>query len=290
VLLGRHRSVTGGLHLVRELQPHWEAALDWMQRDGDIDGDGFLEFTPATGGQGLLVQSWKDSPDSMSHSDGSLAEGALAVSEVQGYAYEAYRAAERFYLELGNETESRRWREVAERLRERFHRDFWLEELGSYAMALDGAKRPLAVHNSDAGQLLWSGIVPDEAAPRLVQTLFAGRNWSGWGFRTLGEGEARYNPVSYHNGSVWPHDTAMIAGGLARYGFKREAAHVREALLDLAASQLDLRLPELVSGYPRPEAAARGSTGGEPPVPYPVACRPQAWDTAAIIYLLSAFE
>ena len=268
---------TGELGLVKDLRPHWEAALAWMQRDGDEDGDGFLEFRGAEPGEGLTVQSWKDSWDSMSHADGSLATGALAVSEVQGYAYAAYLAAADFYAALGEEAEAERWRETADALKVKFHKAFWLEDLQTYAMALDGDKKPLRVHNSDAGQLLWAGIVPEEVAPALVSTLFSPANWSGWGVRTLGKGEARYNPVSYHNGSVWPHDTALIAGGLARYGFLEEAARIREALFDLAASQADKRLPELVGGYERSSA---------PPVPYPVACRPQAWDAAALVYLL----
>ena len=267
----------GGLELVKELRPNWEAALAWMQRDGDLDSDGFLEFRGAEPGKGLTIQSWKDSHDSMSHADGSLATGALAVSEVQGYAYAAYLAAADFYTALGEEDEAARWCEEADTLKEKFHEAFWLSDMQTYAMALDGDKRPLRVHNSDAGQLLWTGIVPEEIAPKLVKTLFSPTNWSGWGIRTLGEGEARYNPVSYHNGSVWPHDTALIAGGLARYGFQEEAARIREALYDLAASQPDKRLPELVGGYERTDA---------PPVPYPVACRPQAWDAAALLYLL----
>jgi glycogen debranching enzyme len=149
--------------------------------------------------------------------------------------------------------------------------------MGTYALALDGDKTPLRVHNSDAGHLLWSGIVPAAYAERLVRTLLGPATWSGWGLRTLGAGERRYNPVSYHNGSVWPHDTALFAAGLARYGFMREARMVRSALYDLAASQVDLRLPELVAGYDRGSAA---------PVPYPVACRPQAWDAAALPFLL----
>ncbi|MEX2540970.1 MAG: glycogen debranching N-terminal domain-containing protein [Trueperaceae bacterium] len=294
VLLERLWRATGDLAPVLELQPQWTAALDWMQGAADPDGDGFLEFSAAEPGQGLTVQSWKDSADSMSHADGSLAAGALAVAEVQGYAYEAYRAAAAFHLALGDESESRRWQATAERLRAHFHTAFWLDHLGTYALALDGAKRPLAVHNSDAGQLLWSGVVPEEVAPRLVATLFSDENWSGWGFRTLGSNENRYNPVSYHNGSVWPHDSALIAAGLARYGFSREARTVAEALLDLAASQSDLRLPELVGGYPRTynDSVPSGSVGAglEPPVPYPVACRPQAWDAAAVLSLLSLLD
>lgn len=267
---------TGELALVRELRPHWEAALAWMQRDGDLDGDGFLEFLPAEPGQGLTVQSWKDSHDSMSHADGSLAQGALAVSEVQGYAYAAYGAAAEFYAALGEAEAAAHWRHQAAALKHKFHQAFWQEDLGTYAMALDGDKRPLRVQNSDAGHLLWAGIVPEEVAPRLVATLMGEALWSGWGIRTLGAFEVRYNPVSYHNGSVWPHDTALAAGGMVRYGFTAEAAKIRRAIFDLAASQSDLRLPELIAGYARSDA---------PPVPYPVACRPQAWDAAALIYL-----
>jgi glycogen debranching enzyme len=280
-LVDAHRRATNDLALVRELRPAWEAALHWIDADGDIDGDGFVEFTPAAAGQGLTVQSWKDSDDSMSHADGSLATGALAVSEVQGYVYDAYRSAAACLSALGDQAEAARWHARADDLAERFHAAYWQDDLGTYAMALDGDKRPLRVQNSDAGQLLWSGIVPEPVAPRLVETLFSEALYSGWGIRTLGSGEARYNPVSYHNGSVWPHDTALIAGGLARYGFTEHAGRLRDALFDLAAAQSDGRLPELVGGYAR---------DGRPPVPYPVACRPQAWDAAALVYLLTLEE
>jgi hypothetical protein len=276
-LLDAHARAIGDDRLVRELRPAWEAALAWLVGDADPDGDGFVEFTPAAPGEGLTVQSWKDSADSMSHADGSLAEGSLAVSEVQGYAYAAYRAAAGWYDALGETDEARRWRERADTLQARFHAAFWIDELDTYAMALDGEKRPLRVRNSDAGHLLWSGIVPASHAERLVRSLLAPATWSGWGLRTLGTAEARYNPVSYHNGSVWPHDTALFAAGLARYGFAAEARMVRDAIYALASAQPDLRLPELVAGYPRDE---------RPPVPYPVACRPQAWDAAALVYLL----
>ncbi|RKX75093.1 MAG: amylo-alpha-1,6-glucosidase [Spirochaetes bacterium] len=268
---------TGDDMLLSELSPNWEAALQWIKEYGDMDGDGFLEYNSAEPGKGLTVQSWKDSGDSMSHADGSLARGPIAPCEVQGYAYAAFKAAAEFYLKLGEADKAARWEKEAVKLAERFHRYFWIEEYDIYAMALDGAKRPLKVLNSNAGQLLWTGIVPEEIAPRVVRSLFSERLWSGWGIRTLGEGEARYNPVSYHNGSVWPHDNALIAGGLARYGFKKEAYMIRDALFALAGSQPDKRLPELIAGYPRSEG---------PPVPYPVACRPQAWDAAALLYLL----
>ena len=277
MLLHRLYRQTGDLELVRELRSHWEAALTWMAEIADADGDGFLEFRGA-GEKGLAVQTWKDSWDSLSHRDGRLAKGAIAGSEVQGYAYAAYRAAADFYSALGQGKDAKGWRERAKGLKTLFHQRFWLDELQTYALALDGDKCPLEVQNSNAGQLLWTGIVPDDAASKLVKTLFTEANWSGWGVRTLGSGEVRYNPVSYHNGSVWPHDTSLIAGGLARYGFRDEAARIRTALYDLASSQPDHRLPELVAGYPRTAA---------PPVPYPVACRPQAWDAAALLYLLT---
>ena len=276
MLLHETYRATGDRELVRELRPHWEAALSWMKEDGDPDGDGFLEFAGAAPGEGLTVQSWKDSSDALSHADGTLATGAIAVCEVQGYAYAAYRSAAEFCDVLGAVAEAARWRREADALRRRFHEAFWLERLGTYALALDGDKRPLAVLASDAGQLLWTGIVTPEAAPALVETLFSDALFSGWGFRTLGAGEVRYNPVSYHNGSVWPHDTAIIAGGLARHGFTSEAARLRDAIFDLAAGQADLRPPELVAGYAR---------GAAPPVTYPVACRPQAWAAAALVYL-----
>ena len=278
MLLDAHRRAVADDTLVRTLRPAWEAALAWLGDHGDIDGDGFVEFTPAAAGEGLTVQSWKDSGDSMSHADGSLAEGALAVSEVQGYTYAAYRAAAHWYRTLGEPASAAAWDARATALQERFHAAFWLADLETYAMALDGAKRPLRVRNSDAGQLLWTGIVPTSHAPSLVRSLFATHTWSGWGLRTLGVGERRYNPVSYHNGSVWPHDTALFAAGLAAYGFATEAAAVRDALYALAAAQPDLRLPELVAGYARDD--------DRPPVPYPVACRPQAWDAAALVFLL----
>ncbi len=274
VLLGRYLDLTGDLGLVRELRPSWEAALGWLER-ADLDGDGLLEFHPS--GSGLAVQSWKDSHDSMSHADGSLAEPPLAVSEVQGYAYLAFRYAEAFHRALGEEEAAKRAGARAEALYRLIQERFWLPELGTYALALDRHKVPLRVKASDAGHLLWAGAVPEERVKPLVHTLLSEEVWSGWGLRTLGAKEARYNPLSYHNGSVWPHDTALFAGGLFRYGLAEEGQRVVQALLDLALSQPDLRLPELVAGFPREP--------GLPPVPYPVACRPQAWDAGAVVYL-----
>ncbi|AEV16181.1 Amylo-alpha-16-glucosidase [Thermus sp. CCB_US3_UF1] len=274
VLLGRYLELTGDLALVRELRPAWESALAWLSR-ADLDGDGLLEFQPSGGG--LAVHSWKDSHDSMSHQDGRLAEPPLAVSEVQGYAYAAHRAAAGFYRALGEEAQAQTHEGRAQTLFQLIQEHFWLPDLNTYALALDRHKKPLRVKASDAGHLLWAGAVLQERAKTLVNTLFSEELWSGWGLRTLGSREVRYNPLSYHNGSVWPHDTALFAGGLFRYGFKEEGERVVQALLDLAKSQPDLRLPELVGGFPREK--------DQPPVPYPVACRPQAWDAGTVVYL-----
>ena len=274
-LLEAHREATGSLDLVRELRPAWTAAARWLVDHGDLDGDGFLEYRPAADGN---AHSWKDSNDSMSHADGALATGPIAVAEVQGYAYAAFRAAATWCAALGEHDAAAGWSRRATDLQARFHEAFWLEGLGTYAMALDGAKRPLAVRHSGPGHLLWSGIVPAEVAPRVVADLLGPASWSGWGVRTLGSDAARYNPLSYHNGSVWPHDTALCAAGFARYGFHAEARRVRDALYELAAREPDRRLPELVAGYDR---------DGLPAVPYPAACRPQAWSAAALVHVLA---
>lgn len=281
VLLHRYWKDSGDLALVQTLRPYWEAALTWMTDYADPDQDGFLEYAPNTD-RGHVVQSWKDSHDSQSHQDGSLAQGAIAVCEVQGYAYMAYQAAAELYQALSQNSQAEAWEARAQALKTRFHQQFWLPELKTYAAGLDGAKKPMAILTSNPGHLLWSGIVPAEVAPQLVKTLFSEALYSGWGLRTLGAGEVRYNPLSYHNGSVWPHDNALFIGGLVRYGFYQEALRAAENLFRLAMTQHDWRLPELVGGYPRHE--------GEPPVPYPASCRPQAWDAAAVVYLLRLIQ
>ncbi|RDI95215.1 amylo-alpha-1,6-glucosidase [Meiothermus sp. QL-1] len=281
ILLHRYWKDSSDLELVQRLKPHWEAALRWMVEYADPDQDGFLEYAPNPY-KGHRVQSWKDSFDSQSHRDGSLAEGAIAVCEVQGYAYRAYLDAAELYRALGQPEQARPWEERAAALREAFHQSFWLPERRTYAAGLDGAKQPMAILTSNPGHLLWSGIVPGEVAPILVQTLLSPELYSGWGVRTLGASEVRYNPLSYHNGSVWPHDNALLIGGLVRYGFYEEALGLMEGLFQLALSQPDARLPELVGGYSR--------QAGEPPVPYPAACRPQAWDAAAVVYMLRLLQ
>ncbi len=264
---------------LRRLWPHVEAALSWIDRWGDRDGDGFVEYERARE-SGLANQGWKDSGDSVFHADGRLAEGPIALCEVQGYVYAAKRAASELARVLGHDERAEELARAAEALARRFDEAFWSEELGCYALALDGAKRPCLVRTSNAGQLLFTGIVPPARAARLVELLLSERFFSGFGIRTVAAGEARYNPMSYHNGSIWPHDNALIALGFARSGYQQAAVRVLEAVLD-AASYMDLRrLPELYCGFRR-----RPRLG---PTLYPVACAPQAWAAGAVLLLIQA--
>jgi glycogen debranching enzyme len=279
-LAGAWLDRTGEAEALRPLWPNIEAAVRWIEAYGDRDGDGFVEYGRMTEA-GLANQGWKDSWDSVPHADGTLARGPIALCEVQAYAYAAFLAAARIARALGlppgraKELESR-----AAELRERFEDAFWCEDLGTYALALDGAKRPCRVRSSNAGHALLGGIAAPERAAAVARQLLSGSFHSGWGIRTLAVTEARYNPMSYHNGSVWPHDNALIGLGLARYGLCGEAARVLEGLA-AAAGRLDLkRLPELFCGFPR--------RGGQGPTAYPVACAPQAWAAAAPIGLLGA--
>ena len=261
------------------LWPHVLAALEWMDTYGDPDGDRFIEYA-RRGGSGLLHQGWKDSNDSIFHEDGKLAEGPIALCEVQGYAYGAWEGAATLAEVRGDLARARRWRDRAEALRERFEQAFWCEALGTYALALDGEKRPCRVRTSNPGHCLFSGIVTPPHARRVAETLMDDAMFAGWGVRTVAAGEARYNPMSYHNGSVWPHDNALVAAGFARYGLMQPAARLIDAMLDLSASVDDHRLPELICGFHR--------RGGEHPTLYPVACAPQSWAAAAIYLLLAS--
>lgn len=279
VLAGDYWRRTGDVETVHALWPNVARALRWIEADGDLDGDGFVEYAPKTS-RGLVTQGWKDSHDSISHADGALAEGPIALCEVQGYVYAAKRAGAELARVMGLAEEARRLECDAEELRERFERAFWCEGLGTYALALDRHKRPCEVRSSNAGHLLWSGIVTRERAARVVAQLFSAGSFSGWGIRTLDASAARFNPISYHNGSVWPHDNALIAAGLARYGFKRECGRLLRGLFE-ATHHFDLgRMPELFCGF------TRRSTEG--PTLYPVACAPQAWAAGAAFLLLQS--
>jgi glycogen debranching enzyme len=279
MLLGAYAKVTGDLGLVRELWPNIERALDWIERWGDCDFDGFVEYG-ARAHDGLVQQGWKDSHDSVFHADGSAAEGPIALAEVQGYVYAAWRAAAELCDGLDDHAGCKRWNARAEELRGHFDQAFWCEDIGCYALALDGKKRPCRVRSSNAGQCLFTGIALPERIPVIADTMLAEDMFSGWGVRTLSTRERRYNPLSYHNGSVWPHDNALVALGLARHGFSQHAVRILEGLFE-ASQSFDLhRMPELFCGFAR--------RAGEGPTLYPVACSPQAWAAAAPFGLLDA--
>jgi len=275
VLAGAYYERTGDRAFGRELWPHVRAALDWMDRRSNRDG--FLEYERLTV-DGLRHQGWRDSDDAVFHADGANAEGAIALCEVQGYAYAAHRAGAALARLLGDEDEAARRSERAESLKESFERAFWCEELSTYGMALDGGKSLCRVRGSSAGQCLFTGIASPEHARRLARTLFSPESFSGWGLRTVSMSEPRYSPLSYHDGSVWPHDNALIARGLARYGFVDLALTLWEALFDASVHFTLQRMPELFCGFPRQP--------GEGPILYPVACAPQAWSAASVLLLL----
>jgi glycogen debranching enzyme len=270
---------TGDRDTILAIWPNIEAALAWLDDFGDMDGDGFIEYYRETE-TGLANQGWKDSHDAIFHADGSDAKGPIALCEVQGYAYAGRLAAARIAEVLGFTDLSARLVEQAERLRVNFESAFWCEDLGTYALALDGAKRPCRVRASNPGHLLYCDMVEPERAALVARQLMGPGSFGGWGIRTLSTGEARFNPMSYHNGSVWPHDNAVIALGFARYGFKAEAAGVLAGLFDAAAHQEMRRLPELFCGFER--RPHRGPTA------YPVACAPQAWSAASLFGVLAA--
>jgi len=279
VLAGAYHSVTGDKQTTAALWPHVARALAWIDQYGDIDGDGFVEYR-SKAESGLINQGWKDSADSIFHADGTLAEGPIALCEVQGYVYQARRAAARLARALGMPAEAERQELRAEDLRRRFERAFWLPELGTYALALDGEKRPCAVRASNAGHCLFSGIAAPERAASVARLLMSRTMFSGWGIRTVATTEVRYDPMSYHNGSVWPHDNGIIAAGMARYRARSAVSALLNSFLD-AANYVELRrLPELFCGFRRHH--------GRGPTPYPVACSPQAWSAATAFMLLHA--
>lgn len=278
-LAGRYLARTGDLDLVVSLWPNIEAALVWCDRYGDRDGDGYVEYG-AKATNGLSQQGWKDSEDSVFHADGELAPGPIALCEVQGYVYAAKSEAARMAEALGRGDMAGRLRREAEALRHRFIKDFWCPELGAYALALDGAKRPCRVRSSNAGQCLFTGIAEENHARRIADMLMSEDMFTGFGVRTIAAGEPRYNPMSYHNGSVWPHDNALIALGLGRYGHRAEAARILDGLFQASLFVDQHRLPELFCGFIR--------RPGEGPTLYPVACNPQAWASASVYMLLEA--
>lgn len=279
MLAARYYERTGDLDLVRKLWPHIQAALGWMRRFGDADGDGFLEYDRKSV-NGLINQGWKDSADSIMHADGSLAEAPIALAEVQGYAHAAYQGAASLAAALGRPAEASELEETARQLKRRFESAFWIEDLGTYALALDGAKRPCRVRSSNAGHVLLGGLAAYDRAVRVADGLMTNQCFSGWGVRTLAEGEARYNPLSYHNGSIWPHDNALIAMGLGRYRLRPQLLRLLGGMFDAAQFMEISRLPELFCGFTR--------RSGMGPTAYPVSCSPQAWASGAVFAVLGA--
>jgi glycogen debranching enzyme len=275
-LLCDHADWTGDLELFRELRPQVDAALAWLDRR--LDGDGLIEYDRRAPG-GLLNQGWRDSPSGVPDAAGRPLEPPVALVEVQGYAVRALRGTAGLLELAGDREHAQHVRGRGEQLAAALER-FRVAGEASYAIGLDDAGRRGSPLTSNQGHLLWAGAIPAERAGGVRDALMGEAMFSGWGIRTLGEGHAGYNPLGYHTGSVWPHDTAMIAAGFRRYGFDEDFGTLFEGLLQAASLLPDHRMPELFGGFPRRE--------GEAPVPYPVACRPQAWAAGAIPHLLTA--
>jgi glycogen debranching enzyme len=279
LLAGLYYRHTGDTELLRRIWPNIEAALGWIDGPGDVDEDGFVEYFRSAE-TGLSNQGWKDSHDAIFHADGKLAEGPIALVEVQAYVFAAKRAISEAARALGLEGMADRLNRQAVALAARFEETFWSDRLATYVVALDGRKRQCEVASSNAGHALFAGIADNHRAELVARRLMAFDSFSGWGIRTVSRDSARYNPMSYHNGSVWPHDNAIIALGFARYGLHRAVERTAEAMLNAACWMESSRLPELFCGFKR-----RPRYG---PTLYPVACAPQAWASAAPFALLSA--
>ena len=276
MLLGELRRWGLAYEVVESLLPHAQRAMEWVASFGDRDGDGYVEYQRGSD-RGLLNQGWKDSWDGIRFASGDVARAPIALAEVQAYVYGAYLAMMHFAREAGDDGAAGRWADSAASLKERFNRDFWLPEQGWFAVGLDGAKRPIDSLASNMGHCLWTGIVDEDKAAQVAERLLSPEMFSGWGVRTLGSTMGGYNPISYHCGSVWPHDNALLAAGLMRYGFVEQAQRVILAQIDAAMSQGG-RLPELFTGLARDEFPTV--------VSYPTSCSPQAWAAAAPLLMV----
>ena len=279
MLAGMYYKQTADIDTIRKIWPQIKAALYWIDHYGDIDGDGFVEYQHKAE-NGLTNQGWKDSHDSVMHSTGVLCDPPIALCEVQGYVYGAKKYAAMMASSFGENDLSKNLEEEADRLKKKFNEVFWDDATSCFALALDGHKKPCRVVSSNPGHCLFTGIVDQAHAKALASTLTGKEMFSGWGIRTLSTREKRFNPMSYHNGSIWPHDNALIAYGLSAYGFQKESMKIISALFD-ASLFIDMqRLPELYCGFER--------RSNEGPTAYPVACSPQAWSVAAVFLLLQA--
>jgi glycogen debranching enzyme len=277
-LAGAYADRTGDFEFIDAIWPNLQAAMGWIEYYGDTDGDGLIDYARGRD-SGLANQGWKDSQDSVFHSDGRFATGPIALVEVQGYAFAAYQAMARLAARRAEPQMSAAWSARAERIRATVEERFWIEEKGFYAIAIDGSGEPCNVLTSNPGHLLFAKLVSPERAAQVGRRLLSRDFAPGWGVRTLAMGEARYNPMSYHNGSVWPHDTAICAMGLSHYGEREGVVSLMAALFETAVN-FEMRLPELFCGFPR--------QAGEPPVAYPVACLPQAWAAGSVFMMLQA--
>jgi glycogen debranching enzyme len=278
MLAGAYERYTGNRALIDEIWKSLVAATEWIERRLDNSPTGFLDYVRGEQ-SGLANQAWKDSHDSMFYADGRLPRGPLAVVEVQGYAYAALKAMSELAAVRNDQGKSAAWGARAERLREAIEDRFWVPEINFYAIAIDGDGQPCSVPASNAGHLLFCGVPNEKRAAIVTTQLLSSRFSSGWGIRTLAEGEARYNPMAYHNGSIWPHDTSLCAAGISRYGGRTQVVQILSEIFDVA-NHFAMRLPELFCGFPR--------IAGQGPVPYPVACLPQAWSSGSVFMLLQA--
>jgi glycogen debranching enzyme len=269
---------TGKMDLIDQLWPYLERACAWINRGIEANPYGLLSYA-RTSERGLTNQGWKDSSDSIFHADSRFPPPPIALVEVQGYVFAAYRAMSRLSAMRGDTDAATRYARRAEAMRKRVEELFWMENVGCYGIAVDGEGELCRVRASNQGHLLFTGLPSPERAARVIRALLDPDFNSGWGLRTLAVGEARFNPMSYHNGSVWPHDTAICAMGMARYGERGGVVSITSALFE-AASQFEMRLPELFCGFAR--------ASGEPPVAYPVACLPQAWAAGSVFMMLQA--
>ncbi|HWH24891.1 MAG TPA: amylo-alpha-1,6-glucosidase, partial [Candidatus Limnocylindria bacterium] len=279
VLLDEYQRWTADDALVDRLWPHALAALQWIDEHGDLDGDGFVEYRRHSR-RGLANQGWKDSADAIRMRDGRRAEAPIALVEVQGYVYAARIGLARLARLRGEEQLAKSQEQAAERLRVRFEEAFWMADAGTYALALDAEKRQVDAIASNAGHALWSGIASAERAAKVAEVLTGPGMWSGWGIRTLSSEMVGFNPIGYHLGTVWPHDNGICAAGFARYGLFDAARLVAGGLLESSAYFREARLPELFCGFDRESSPL--------PVPYPVACSPQAWAAGSIFHLVSS--
>ena len=277
ILLSETYRWTGDAELVERLWPNVLAALEWIDRWGDRDGDGFVEYGRRSAG-GLDNQGWKDSGDSIRRRDGTRAEPPIRLVEVQGYVFDARRRMAELARMRGDHGLAASLEAAAERLRAIFEDRFWIADLGYYAMALDGAGSVVDGIASNPGHALWSGLPSPDRARAVADRLLGPELFSGWGVRTLAAGQPGYNPIGYHTGSVWPHDTAIAAAGLKRYGFHDHANRLASGVFEASQHVADFRLPELFCGFER--------EAGSVPVSYPVACSPQAWAAGSIYQLL----